>query len=52
VGGGGAHLRVDARKAEQVGGRRRFESDRFASSPDRYEIEILGGASEVKVTVS
>jgi DNA-binding MarR family transcriptional regulator len=52
VDGGVAHLRVDARKAEQVGGRRRFESDRFASSPDRYEIEILGGASEVKVTVS
>jgi DNA-binding MarR family transcriptional regulator len=52
VDGGVAHLRVDARKAEQVGGRRRFESDRFAASPDRYEIEILGGASEVKVTVS
>jgi DNA-binding MarR family transcriptional regulator len=52
VDGGVAHLRVDSRKHDQVGGRKRVESDAFGSSPDRYEIEVLGGASEVRVGVS
>jgi hypothetical protein len=49
VDGGVAHLRVDARKQEQVGGRKRFASDGFDGTPDRYEIEVLGGASDVRV---
>jgi DNA-binding MarR family transcriptional regulator len=50
VDGGVAHLRLDAQKREQVGGRTRFASPGFAASPDRYEIEVLGGASEVKIS--
>jgi hypothetical protein len=52
VDGGVAHLRVDARKQDQVGGRKRFASDGFERTPDRYEIEVLGGASEVNVGAS
>jgi DNA-binding MarR family transcriptional regulator len=49
VDGGIAHLRLDGQKTEQVAGERRFTSRGFAGSPDRYEIEILGGASHVRI---
>jgi DNA-binding MarR family transcriptional regulator len=52
VDGGIAHLRLDGRRQENVGGRKRFQSDGFAASPDRYEIEVLGGASEVRIGAS
>jgi DNA-binding MarR family transcriptional regulator len=50
VDGGVAHLRLDDQRRENVGGRHRFTSGAFAASPDRYEIEVLGGASEVRIS--
>ncbi len=47
--GGVAHLRVDGGRREQVAGQRRFVGPGFAESPDRYELEVLGGASELTV---
>jgi hypothetical protein len=52
VAGGISHVRLDGRRHEQVAGERRFVGEGFADSPDRYEIEVLGGASEVLVTAS
>lgn len=52
VAGGISHLRLDGQRHEQVGGERRFVSDGYAAGPDRYEIEILGGASEVRISES
>ena len=49
VQGGVAHLWLDRQRHEQVGGRRRFVSPGFDASRDRYEIEVLGGASEVRI---
>jgi DNA-binding MarR family transcriptional regulator len=49
VQGGVAHLLLDADRHEQVGGRHRFVSPGFETSPHRYEIEVLGGASEVRI---
>jgi DNA-binding MarR family transcriptional regulator len=49
VAGGISHLRLDGRRHEQVSGRRRFVGDGFADRPDRYEIELLDGASEVVI---
>ncbi|HLX35498.1 MAG TPA: MarR family transcriptional regulator [Candidatus Limnocylindrales bacterium] len=49
VDGGIAHLRLDGQRIEQVAGERRFASPGFAGSADRYEIEILGGASDVRI---
>jgi DNA-binding MarR family transcriptional regulator len=50
VDGGIARLRLDGQRRDNVGGRHRFTSGNYAASPDRYEIEVLGGASEVKVS--
>ena len=49
VDGGVSHLRLDGQKVEQVAGGKRFASDGFAGSEHRYEIEILGGASQVRI---
>ncbi len=49
VAGGVSHLRLDGQRHEQVGGDRRFVADGFADRPDRYELEILGGAGDVRV---
>jgi DNA-binding MarR family transcriptional regulator len=49
VDGGIARVRLDSEKQENIGGRRRFQTDGFAAAPDRYEIEVLGGASQVRV---
>ncbi len=48
--GGVAHLRVDGGRREQVAGQRRYVGPGFADSPDRYELEVLGGASELTVS--
>ncbi len=49
VDGGIAHLRVDGGKREQVAGLKRYVGPGFAESPDRYELEVLGGASKLTV---
>jgi hypothetical protein len=40
---------VDRGRAEQVSGKRRYVGPGYEATPDRYEIEILGGAGEVVV---
>jgi DNA-binding MarR family transcriptional regulator len=50
VAGGISHLRLDGAKHEQVAGDRRFTSPGYAAAADRYEIEILGGASDVRIS--
>ena len=42
---GGGQVRFDGRRMESAGSELRAESDGFSSSPDRYEVEILGGAA-------
>ena len=49
IAGGVSHLRIDGARHERLAGDRRFTSDAFTASSSRYEIEILGGASEVTV---
>ncbi|HET7182259.1 MAG TPA: MarR family transcriptional regulator [Candidatus Limnocylindrales bacterium] len=49
VDGGIAKLRLDNQKHHNVGGRHRFQTDGFTAAPDRYEVEVLGGASQVRV---
>jgi DNA-binding MarR family transcriptional regulator len=49
VAGGVSHLRLDDERHSKVGGRREFVSAGFADHPDRYELEILDGASSVRV---
>jgi DNA-binding MarR family transcriptional regulator len=49
VDGGVAQLRLDGQRQKQASGRHRFVSPGFERSPDRYEIEILGGASDVRI---
>ena len=50
VAGGVSHLRVDGRKREMVAGTKRYVAPGFEESPDRYELEVLGGASNVTVS--
>jgi DNA-binding MarR family transcriptional regulator len=49
VDGGIAHLRVDGGKREQVAGLKRYVGPGYVESPDRYELEVLGGASKLTV---
>ncbi len=49
VAGGVSRVRFDAQRRSTVGGDQRFVGEGFADQPDRYEIEVLGGASEVSV---
>jgi hypothetical protein len=49
VAGGISHLRLDGTKHEQVAGDRRFLSPGYAAAADRFEIEITGGASEIRI---
>jgi DNA-binding MarR family transcriptional regulator len=49
VGGGISHLRLDDVTARQVSGRRHYESGDYAGTPDRYDIEITGGAADVRI---
>jgi hypothetical protein len=50
IAGGVSHLSVDGRRSEQVAGKRRYTGPGFDETPDRYEFEILGGASDVTIT--
>jgi len=50
VAGGISHVRLDGTQHEQVAGNRRFTSPGYAAAADRYEIEILGGASDVRIS--
>ena len=52
VQGGVAHLWLDGQRHEQIGGRHRFVSPGYEKSPDRYEIEVLGGASELRIAAT
>ncbi|MGF1471467.1 MAG: hypothetical protein ACFB50_06965 [Rubrobacteraceae bacterium] len=47
--GGAATLTFDAQSFDAVGGRVRLQSPGYDGASDRYEIEISGGASEVKI---
>ena len=47
--GGVSHLRIDGGRREQVSGQRRYVGPGFADSPDRYELEVLGGVSDLTV---
>ena len=49
VDGGVSRLRLDGRLLRQLAGDQRFASDAFRGATDRYEIEILDGASEIRV---
>jgi DNA-binding MarR family transcriptional regulator len=49
VDGGVSHLRLDGQRFERLAGERRFTSDAFEAGANRYEIEVLGGASEVTI---
>jgi DNA-binding MarR family transcriptional regulator len=50
VRGGAANLRFDGDAHQASGTDLRLESDRFGSVPDRYEIEVAGGAAQLTVT--
>ncbi len=49
---GGGQVRFDGRRMESAGSELRVESDAFSSSPDRYEVEILGGAAQLRITAN
>jgi DNA-binding MarR family transcriptional regulator len=49
VDGGVSRLRLDGDRFDRLSGDRRFASDAFVAAANRYEIELLGGASEVRV---
>jgi DNA-binding MarR family transcriptional regulator len=49
---GGGQVRFDGRRMESAGSELRAESDAFSSSPDRYEVEILGGAAQLRITAN
>ena len=49
VKGGISHLRLDAERHSSVSGERRFASEGFGSALDRYEVEVLDGASDIKI---
>ena len=52
VAGGIAMLRLDGAKHQNVAGEKRFMSPGYAGATERYEIEILGGASDVRIGAS
>ena len=52
VAGGISHLRLDGAKHDQIAGDRRFMSPGYAGASDRYEIEILGGAGDVRIATA
>ena len=47
---GGGDIRFDGRRTKSSGSDVRLESEAFSSSPDRYQVEILGGAAELRIT--
>ena len=50
VAGGVSNVRVDGARRRNVSGQQRYEGKGFADSPDRYELEVMGGASELTVS--
>lgn len=48
VDGGVSRLRIDGQRYDRLAGERRFSSAAAGAGP-RYEIEILGGASEIRI---
>jgi DNA-binding MarR family transcriptional regulator len=48
--GGASRVRFDDRRFEPVDGEMRLESSGYDRSADRYEIEIAGGVSDLRVT--
>jgi hypothetical protein len=47
--GGVSRLRFDARKLDASGSDLRLESVGFTTAPDRYELEVGGGISDMRV---
>lgn len=47
---GGGDIRIDGRRMKSSGAEVRLESDAFSSTPDRYEVEIHGGAAQLRIT--
>ncbi|MGH2402767.1 MAG: hypothetical protein ACRDE6_08630, partial [Candidatus Limnocylindria bacterium] len=47
--GGVSRLRFDARQVDSSGSDLRLQSAGFAIAPDRYELEVEGGVSEMRV---
>jgi DNA-binding MarR family transcriptional regulator len=50
VRGGISHLRLDDLRRSNVNGDQRFATYGFETSPDRYEIDVLDGASDLRVS--
>jgi len=46
---GVSRLRFDGQRPRKVGGSIRLQTDDFAAAPERYEIDLSGGASEVSI---
>ncbi len=51
VTGGASQLVMDGRRLGSVGGRNRLETPGFATNPDRYEVRLSGGASQLVIDV-
>ena len=49
--GGVSRVRVDGARRKNVSGKQRYVGTGYNDSPDRYELEVLGGASEVTVSL-
>jgi hypothetical protein len=49
VKGGFSKLTFDEQSFDAVGGTVRLQSPGYDGAPDRYEIEISGGASEIAI---
>ena len=47
--GGAARLRFDGQRLDSVGGHLRMASDDFAGAVDRYEVDVSGGAGELRI---
>lgn len=47
--GGISRFRVDGGRGDQISGQRRYVGPGFDETPDRYDIEILGGAADVRI---
>lgn len=52
IAGGSSKLRFDGQDFGSLGGETRLETPNAGSTADRYELEILGGASELTVAES
>lgn len=52
VRGGLSRLRFDGRRVKTTGGNFRVQTKDFAAAPERYEIELSGGASELTIGVT